>query len=82
MKHMILCQYIVSEYNNGLVKTQLMKYVLTTGEVYPSTSRFSEQQDTVRELRQSEAGTSQRTAVRRKKKYGHFQMEKKVSFMR
>ena len=59
-----------------------MKYALTTGEVYPSTSRFSEQQDTVRELRQSEAATSQRTAVRQKKKYGHFQKEKKVSFMR
>ena len=43
-------QYIVPEYNNGLVKTQLMKYALTTGEVYPSTSRFFEQQDTVREL--------------------------------
>ena len=25
------CQYIVSEYNNDLVKTQLMKYALTTG---------------------------------------------------
>ena len=34
---------VVSEYNNGLVKTQLMKYALTTGEVYPSPFRFSEQ---------------------------------------
>ena len=75
------CQYTVSEYNNGLVKTQLMKYALTTGGVYPSTSRFSEQQDTVRELRQSEAASSQRTAVRQKKKYGHSE-GKKVSFMR
>ena len=58
-----------------------MKYALTTGEVYPSTSRFSEEQDTVRELRQSEAATSQRTAVRQKKKYGHYQKDKKVSFM-
>ena len=74
------CQYIVSEYNNGLVKTHLMKYVLTTAEVYRSTTRFSEQQDTVRELRQSEAATSQRTAVCQKKKYGHFQKEKKSFF--
>ena len=59
-----------------------MKYALIIGEVYPSTSRFSEQQDTVRELRQSEAATSQRTAVGQKKKYGHFQKKKKVSFMR
>ena len=93
MKHMILCrvvvfgtyrniQYIVSEYNNGLVKTQFVKYAFTTGEVYPSTTRFSEQQDTVRKLRNSEASTSQRTAVHQKKKYRHFQKEKKVSFMR
>ena len=57
-----------------------MKYALTTGEVYPRTSRFSEQQNTVRELRQSEAATSQRTAVRQKKKYGHFQKKKKSFF--
>ena len=57
-----------------------MKYALTTGEVYPSTTRFSEQQDTVREMRQSEASTSQRTAVHQKKKYGHFQKEKKSFF--
>ena len=57
-----------------------MKYALTTGEVYPSTSRFSEQQDTVRELRQSEAATSQRTTVRQKKKYGPFQKGKKSFF--
>ena len=57
-----------------------MKYALITGEVYPSTSRFSEQQDTVRELRQSEATTSQRTAVRQKKKNDHFQKEKKSYF--
>ena len=41
--------------------------ILTTGKVYPRTSRFSEQQDTVRVLKQSEAATSQRTAVRQKK---------------
>ena len=57
-----------------------MKYALTTGEVYPSTTRFSEQQDTVRELRRSEASTSQRIAVHQKKKYGHFQKEKKSFF--
>ena len=57
-----------------------MKYALTTGEVYPSTSRFSEQQETVRELRQSEAATSQSTAVRQKKKYWHFKKEKKSFF--
>ena len=57
-----------------------MKYALTTGEVYPSTTRFSEQQDAVRELRKSEASTSQRTAVHQKKKYGHFQKEKKSFF--
>ena len=57
-----------------------MKYALTTGEVYPSTSIFSEQQDTVKELRQSEAATLQRTAVRQKNKYGHFQKEKKSFF--
>ena len=44
---------VVSEYNNGLVKTKLMKYALTAGEVYPSTSRFSEQRDTVKELRKT-----------------------------
>ena len=59
---------VVSEYNNGLVKTQLMKYALTTGDVYPSTARLSEQRDTVRELRQSEAATSQRAEVRQQKK--------------
>ena len=69
---------VLSEYNNGLIKTQLMKYALTTGKVYPSTSRFSEQRDTVRELSQSEAATSQRAEVRQKKKYGHFQKKKKV----
>ena len=53
-----------------------MKYALTTSKVYPSTSRFSEQQDTVRQLRRSDAATSQRTAVRQKKKCGHFQKEK------
>ena len=61
---------VVSEYNNDLVKTQLMKYALTTGEVYPSTSRFSEQRDTVRELRKSEAATSQR-AEDNKKAWAH-----------
>ena len=39
----------VSEYNNGLVKTQLIKHALTIDEVHPSTSKFSEQRDTVRE---------------------------------
>ena len=53
-----------------------MKYASTTGEVYPSTSRFSEQQDTVKELRQSEAATSQRTAVRQKKSMGTFRGKK------
>ena len=57
---------VVSEYNNDLVKTHLMKYALTTGEVYPSTSRFSEQRDTVRELRQSEIATSQRAEDKKK----------------
>ena len=57
-----------------------MKYALTTGEVYPSTTRFSEQQDTIRELRKSEASTSQTTAVHQKKKYGHFQKEKSFFF--
>ena len=44
-----------------------MKYVLTTDEVYPSTSRFSEQQDTVSELKQSEAITSQTTSTSKEK---------------
>ena len=57
---------VVFEYNNDLVKTYFMKYALTTGEVYPSTSRFSEQRDTVRELRQSEIATSQRAEDKKK----------------
>ena len=32
----------VSENNNGIVKTQLMKLALTAGEVHPDTSRFAE----------------------------------------
>ena len=59
------------------MKTQLVNYVLTTGEVYPSTSRFSEQRDTARELRQSEAATSQRAEVRQQKKHGHLPKENK-----
>ena len=43
-----------------------MNYALTTGEVYPSTTRFSEQQDTVRELTQSEAETSQSSTSKEK----------------
>ena len=72
---------VVSVYNNGLVKTQLMKCTLTTDEVYPSTSRFSEQRDTVRELRQSEAGTSQR-AENNKKSMGTFRKKIKIPFMK
>ena len=48
----------VSEHNNGIAKTQLMKQALTAGEVHPHTSRFAERRDAVRELRQSEAATS------------------------
>ena len=73
---------IVSEYNNSLVKAQLMKYALTTGEVYPSTSRFSEQQDTERKLRKSEAATSQSTEVRHKKSMGTFRKKIKIPLMK
>ena len=72
---------VVSEDNNGLVKTQLMKYALTTGEVYPSTSRFSEQQEAVRELRQSEAAISQR-AEDNKKSMDTFQKKIKIHLMK
>ena len=71
---------VVSEYNNGLVKTRLMKYALTTGEVYPRTSRFSDQRDTVRELRKSEAATSQR-AEDNKKSMSTLQKKIKITLM-
>lgn len=71
---------VVSEYNNVLVQSQLMKHALTIGVVRQSTSRFAQQRDTARELRQSEAAASQRKAVRKKKKYGHLENKKKDSF--
>ena len=72
---------VVSEYNNGLVKTQLMKHALTTGEVYPSTSRFSEQRDTVRLLRKSETATLQR-AEDNKKSMDTFRKKIKIPLMK
>ena len=73
---------VISEYNNGLVKTQLMKYALTTGEVYPSTSRFSEPRDSARKLRQSEAATSQRAEVSQQKSMSTFRKKIKIPLMK
>ena len=70
----------VSEHNNGIAKTQLMKVALTAGEVHPDTFRFAERRDAIRELRQSEAATSQRAEVRQQKKHGHLPKENKDSF--
>ena len=36
---------VVSEYNNGLIKTQLMKYSLTTGRVHAHTVRITLKQE-------------------------------------
>ena len=61
-------QYLIVSTTMALL-IQLMKHALTIVEVHPSTSRFAEQRDTVRELRQSEAAAAQRHHENRKKKF-------------
>ena len=66
----------------GFAKTQLMKQALTAGEVHSDTFRFAERRDAIRELRQSEAATSQRVEVRQQKKHGHLRKKIKIPLMK